>query len=104
MHGSRRFLLIVLLCSAIAAHAQSSQGRIEGRVTDMAGQPVAGLAIAVRGTEVRAITAADGTFAVPAIDGGSYVITARSSVSQCSTVGILFASRWAKAGPASPIV
>ncbi|HYC89478.1 MAG TPA: TonB-dependent receptor [Thermoanaerobaculia bacterium] len=57
-------------------------GRIEGRVADAAGQPSAGATVEVRrtnGEAVQVTTAADGTFAVPSLQAGTYVVALREA-------------------------
>ena len=77
----RRLFVVVLLCCAVLARAQSV-GRIEGRVADAAGQPSAGVTVEVRragGDAVQVTTEADGTFAVPSLQTGTYVVALREA-------------------------
>lgn len=68
--NSTRFLLplLALLISTSFLHAETT-GAMEGRVTDTAGHPVAGIIIAV-GTTRQTQTKADGTFSILRIPSG----------------------------------
>ena len=53
-------------------------GRITGRVLDRSGQPVVDAAVRLAGTPRRAVTAADGSFALEDVVAGAYLISADS--------------------------
>ena len=76
----RPILLLSLLASPVALHAQVVGGSISGTVTDATGARVSGAAVRVvnaeTGTERRLVTDKDGRYAAPSISVGTYRVTA----------------------------
>ena len=67
-------LAFLLVASVSTLHAQAT-GRVTGRVTDReGGAPVDGAQIRVDGTNVGAMTAADGQYTIPRLASGTYQI------------------------------
>jgi len=69
---------ISILAFAFAAAAQTETARIQGTVADTAGAVVAGATVTLRGTEtgreVKAVTDADGSYALLALQPGKYQV------------------------------
>ena len=71
--GCRAVLLTVF--GALSLQAQVATGRITGRITDKdGGAPIDGAQVLVEGTNVGAITAADGRFTVTGVPTGAHQI------------------------------
>jgi outer membrane receptor protein involved in Fe transport len=68
-------VLVLLLACAIPAHAAA----LAGHVTDAAGAPLADVVVTVPELGLRAITHADGSFALPAAGSGAYTLVVRRS-------------------------
>jgi TonB-linked SusC/RagA family outer membrane protein len=73
---SCRALLLALLVP-LSAQAQGS-GQIRGAVTIGTGQPLAGVTVTIQGTNLRAISAANGLYSLVNVPAGEHVITAAS--------------------------
>ncbi|MBZ0231198.1 MAG: TonB-dependent receptor, partial [Deltaproteobacteria bacterium] len=52
-------------------------GKVSGRVTDAAGNPVAGATVAIEGTDIKVTTGADGTYAIDAPIGAALLFEKR---------------------------
>src|SRR5687768_6888574 len=70
------YTLLLSLLIPISLQAQST-GQITGTVTSE-GQPLAGVAITVRGTQLRTLSAADGRFSIANVPVGPQVVEATS--------------------------
>lgn len=67
----RVVLFFYLICLAVSSFAQESSS-ISGRVTDPAGQPLAGAAVTILNTSFGVTTGNDGTFRFTGLKNGSY--------------------------------
>ena len=76
----RTLLLLTHLLTFDGALAEASE--LRGTITDSSGRPLAGASVSVltpqRGVLATVETAADGTFTVPALEPGNYVVVARA--------------------------
>jgi len=73
--ASSMIFLVGLLMSTGATYAQT--GSIEGRVTDAeSGEPLPGVNVILRGTNIGAATRSDGTFALEDVTTGTYTLRA----------------------------
>ena len=78
---SRRFLLVLLsiLVLTLSTTAQTFRGTIQGTVTDASGAAVVGADVKIAQSDTgltrTAVTVADGTFHVPELPLGTYVVT-----------------------------
>src|SRR5438874_71977 len=68
---------ILLAASAMPLVAQGGTGVIRGRVTDAGGQSLPDVQVAVSGTQLGAITGANGTYAISNVPTGTQQVTAR---------------------------
>ena len=69
-------LTLFTLASAPAATAQSLTGTIEGRITDAdSGQPLQGVAVTVRGTQISTVTNSVGNYTLAGVPAGEYTVT-----------------------------
>ena len=76
-----RVLCIALLCSLIVPTAALAQatGRITGVITsDAGGQPVSGVLVTVQGTQLSAVSAANGRYTVQNVPAGEHQLRAAS--------------------------
>ncbi|MEO7362937.1 MAG: SusC/RagA family TonB-linked outer membrane protein, partial [Gemmatimonadaceae bacterium] len=75
--GAQRLLAAVtfaLLCTQ-SAHAQSTTGRISGRVREAASQgPLANVAVTIVGSTVGALTRPDGSYLLPVVSPGAVTV------------------------------
>jgi TonB-linked SusC/RagA family outer membrane protein len=69
--------LLISLLTAPVSQAQTT-GQITGVVTSEAGQPVTGVQVLVRGTQLGAITANTGRYTITGVPAGTHVITTAS--------------------------
>ena len=61
------FLLLLSLTAAFGLYAQNAApGQVSGVITDTNGEPLAGVAVVVRGTQVNTLSGVDGSFAIKA--------------------------------------
>ena len=59
------FLLLLSLTAAFGLYAQNAApGQVSGVITDTNGEPLAGVAVVVRGTQVNTLSGVDGSFAI----------------------------------------
>ncbi|HEU0055228.1 MAG TPA: TonB-dependent receptor plug domain-containing protein, partial [Longimicrobium sp.] len=66
--------LLLSLCTLLPAYAQQT-GRVEGQATEAeTGHPLAGAAVAVEGTPLRAVTDAAGRFTLAPVPAGSHTV------------------------------
>src|SRR5262245_37941953 len=72
-------LVCLILICGLTALAQTATAPLSGAVTDQNGAVVSGATVAVKnvatGAEFQATTASNGTFTVPALNAGAYVVT-----------------------------
>ena len=81
-------MLIVFGLSLLVSTAGFAQTKtITGKVTDAAGQPVAGATVAVKGSNDGTSTDTKGNFTISAANGATLVITSVNYVDQEVTVG-----------------
>ena len=69
---------VALFVSATTLHAQAT-GKLEGRVRDQAGAPIAGAQVRVEGTAFGAVADARGYYFINNVPAGSMDLTASSS-------------------------
>ncbi|HEX8411680.1 MAG TPA: TonB-dependent receptor [Thermoanaerobaculia bacterium] len=85
MNRTRTLVAFLVLACAAFAHAQTgTRGNIAGRVADAAGQLAAGTTLVIHRDDLNAKPVqltidADGTFSVPSLDPGTYVLTVRDA-------------------------
>ena len=72
--GARTALQLQVTVVRLAPPAPPPTRTIGGVVTDASRAPVAGATVRVRGTELTATTAADGTFSLPGVDPGEVTL------------------------------
>ncbi len=79
-----RFVLLTAFClllTAVAAHAQSATATLSGAIQDTNGASIPGVHVTIENTGTtlkrEAVTNDDGSFTVPLLPPGKYVITAR---------------------------
>lgn len=72
------FYLLLIAVSAVSAFGQNSN-RVNGKVVNADGKPVAGATVFLEGTTTTTLTKADGTFALEAIEAGEYNLIVTSS-------------------------
>jgi TonB-dependent receptor len=70
----RRGLLAVIVCLLVAATATAGGGVVSGRVVDDVGNPLPGAEVGARGTQLRTLTAADGSFRLAEVPEGGQTI------------------------------
>ena len=85
------FIVSLLLLSAVWGWSQETNGRLQGRITDSAGSPLAGATVALlhqpTGTRYSTQAFADGTYFFPGLRiGGPYVLTVTYSGKQRAQV------------------
>ena len=79
---SLRLVLVFALIAASSsvAHGQSSKSSLTGVIFDATGALIPGVDVAARsnatGAELKTISAENGTFSIPALDPGTYTVTA----------------------------
>ena len=66
--------VLALVLMPLSAHAQAVS-QIMGQVTDQAGQPVAGVLVAVQNTRLTAVTADNGRYAIRNVPAGQQTVT-----------------------------
>src|SRR5712675_2718273 len=78
-----RLVMIFVLLTAATLMAQTFRGTILGTVTDASGALVSGAAVKVRnvgtGQERSTTTSADGSYAIPELPIGTYVVSISQS-------------------------
>ena len=81
LHGFAIFLVLLLVCPALAAGqaVSATTGAINGKVTDVSGAVMPGATVTVRSPSMQGVrtgvTAADGAYRFPALPPGDYKIT-----------------------------
>lgn len=84
----------ILACCAAAA-AQTHNGSLSGRLTDLWSHPVAGATVVLRneatGSEARAITASNGMYRFDRLEPGAYAMVATSPSGEGELNGIIIA-------------
>src|SRR5487761_1292797 len=76
---TRRYIVLLCLCFALTAHAQSNFANLHGIVRDPQGHPVTNatvvLTAAATGAARTLVTNADGLYAAPLIVAGNYTVS-----------------------------
>src|SRR5438552_11358476 len=71
------FCILMLLVAAVPVLAQEGTGEVNGRViSSRDGEPLALVDVQLAGTLLHAVTADDGTFHIPGVGPGNYVLQA----------------------------
>ena len=79
MHRPFKLILITLLMliAAVSAVAQNATGEVNGKIVSSRGsEPLSLVQVDIQGTSLRTVTAEDGTFHIPAVPPGNYVLQA----------------------------
>jgi len=74
-------IYLTLLCLHIGA-VVGQTSRITGKVTDLSGKPLDGVTVSLRGTKVKTLTNADGTYAIAAKPGQELVFSMVGAVNE----------------------
>jgi hypothetical protein len=72
-----RIIVAFVLFAAMTVAAQAQTGAVEGSIADAAGKSLAGVTVQIEGTQLGAITKADGTFRVERVPVGEQWLTAK---------------------------
>lgn len=81
-------LFVAVLVSTTAAPLAADPGTIRGRVTAADGAPLAGAAVVLEATGVRALTDGSGTYRLPGVTPGSYTMHVRLIGYRASTAQV----------------
>jgi hypothetical protein len=80
---------LALIASAASLRAQVQRGAIRGMVSDAAGRPIPGVRVAVKNTDIRAVTALDGRYLLAGVWPGETEVRAQRVGFQLQTTTVV---------------